>query len=217
MTRRRLSGFIDALAAGRRPGSFPADPEDVAVVRMAIDLRASRPGDAIPDEQFVSDLYEELADQASPRVVPFVRPVKVHRRRAAIAAVAAGLVLVGGTAAVTEAVTQTGVTPAAVQAPHGADVRTGTFETADNQVMGQIVVYGGHPSWVYMNIGGSNYSGPIVCMLQVENGSTAAAGVFALHRGSGEFSRTIQVPIGTLRGAKLVTPTGAVVASATFA
>ena len=68
-----------------------------------------------------------------------------------------------------------------------------------------------------MNVGGSNYSGPIVCMLQVENGSTVAAGVFDLHDGTGEFSRTIQVDIGRLRGAKLVTPTGAVVASATFA
>ena len=48
MTTRRLSAFLDALAAGRRPRSFQADPEDVEMLRVAIALRAARPGDAIP-------------------------------------------------------------------------------------------------------------------------------------------------------------------------
>jgi hypothetical protein len=126
-------------------------------------------------------------------------------------------VLIGGSVAATEAFLQPGVTTPAAQAPQANAVRTGTFETADEQVMGQIVAYHGKPSWVYMNVGGSSYTGPIVCMLQIENGSTVAAGVFALHNGMGEFSRTVQVDIGRLRGAKLVTPSGAIVASATFA
>jgi hypothetical protein len=54
-------------------------------------------------------------------------------------------------------------------------------------------------------------------MLHVQDGSTVAVGNFDLQRGTGEFSRTIRVDIGQLRGAKLVTPTGSVVASATFA
>src|SRR5580700_7630587 len=60
MTGRKLSGFIDALVSGRRPARFSATPDDVEVVRMAIALRAERPGDAKPDEEFVSRLYEEL-------------------------------------------------------------------------------------------------------------------------------------------------------------
>jgi hypothetical protein len=214
---RRLSAFIDALAGGRRPGNFRADREDAAVIRTAIALRAARPGDAHPDEQFMSDLYEELADQASTRVVPIVRPAPMHRWRNSLAAAAAAIVLVGGTAVATEAFNQTTVVPAAVQAPHGHDLRTGTFLTADNQVIGQIVAYRGHPSWVYMNIGGANYTGPITCMLHVQDGATVAVGNFGLNRGTGEFSRTIRVDIGQLRGAKLVAPNGSVVASATFA
>ena len=62
VTHWRLSAFIDALVDGRRPGKLRADPEDVAVLRTAIALRAARPGDAIPDEQFVSDLYASLAE-----------------------------------------------------------------------------------------------------------------------------------------------------------
>ena len=117
MTSRRLSAFLDALASGRRPGSFRADPEDVEVLRTAITLRAARPGDGNPDEQFVAELYEHLADQAKANVVPITRPVDLRRGRAALAAVAASVVLVGGTAALTEALTPAAVVPAVVPAP----------------------------------------------------------------------------------------------------
>jgi hypothetical protein len=216
VTRRRLSDFIDALAEGRRPSRFRAEPEDVDVLRTAITLRSARPGDAVPDEQFVSDLFESLSAPAASEVVPITRATKARRRRVAVAAVAAGLVLVGGTAAVTESL-QTAALPAAVPAPHGAALRTGTFETADGRVMGQIVAYRGNPSWVFMNVDGSSYTGPIVCQLQVANGTTVAVGDFQLQGGTGQFSRNIQVDIGRLRGAKLVNASGTIVASATFA
>jgi hypothetical protein len=83
-------------------------------------------------------------------------------------------------------------------------------------VRGQIVVSQGNPSWVFMNVGGANYTGAIVCNLQVKDGSTVATGNFALHGGRGAFSKAIQVDVGALRGAELVTPSGAVVAAATF-
>lgn len=216
MNRRRLSAFIDAIVDGRRPPGFRADPDDVDVLRAAIGLRAARPGDSQPDEQFVSALYERLANEQPAEVISIDRPVRLRRGRAALAAVAASVVLVGGTAVATEAFNQAGA-PAAIQAPQGRVLRTGTFETTDNRVMGQIVAYRGNPSWVFMNVGGSNYSGPITCKLQVENGSTVAVGVFHLHGGMGQFSRTIQVDIGSLRGAKLVSSSGSVVAAATFA
>jgi hypothetical protein len=215
VNRRRLSAFIDAIVDGRRPPGFRADPDDVDVLRAAIGLRAARPGDSQPDEQFVSALYERLANEQPAEVISIDRPVRLRRGRAALAAVAASVVLVGGTAVATEAFNQAGA-PAAIQAPQGRVLRTGTFETTDNRVMGQIVAYRGNPSWVFMNVGGSNYSGPITCKLQVENGSTVAVGVFHLHSGMGQFSRTIQVDIGSLRGAKLVSSSGSVVASATF-
>lgn len=217
MISRRLSDFIDALVDGRRPRRFRATPDDAGVLRTAITLRAARPGDAVPDEHFVENLYNELAYDTGHTVVPDTGPGRMRRGRTALLSAAAGVALVGGTVVATETLTQAPLVPAAIQAPHGKVLRTGTFETADNRVMGQIVAYGGHPSWVYMNVGGSHYTGAIVCRLQVENGSTVATGAFQLRGGAGAWSKTIHVNVSRLRGAQLVTSTGAVVASATFA
>lgn len=200
MTKRRLQSHIDALADGKRPDSFDAEPEDVAVLRTAINLRSARPGDMLPDDEFVDRLHEELAAQADPRVVPMTRPARARRRRTAIAAVAAGLVLVGGTAAVTETVDQGTVSPAALATPHGSSLRTGTFESAEGQVMGQIVVSRGNPSWVYLDVAGATYTGTIVCKLQVEDGDTVATGAFVLNGGRGVFTKDVHVDIGQLRG-----------------
>src|ERR1700683_814612 len=191
MTKRRLVSYLDALADGRRPDSFDAVPEDADVLRTAIALRSARPGDSLPDDGFVDRLYEELADGANPQVIPITR--RSRGRRTAAVAIAAALVLVGGTAAITESLGQGAVSPAAAPVPRGTSLRTGTFETADGQVMGQIVVSRGTPSWVFMNVGGTNYTGKIVCKLQVEDGSTVATGAFDLNEGKGVFSKAIQV------------------------
>jgi hypothetical protein len=217
MTNRRLSAFIDALVSGRRPGRFSADPDDVEVLRTAIALRAARPGDAKPDEEFVSGLYEELASQARTQLAPNVRPVKFSRARAVLVAAAASVVLVAGTAATTEALNQGRQAPVAVPAPHGQVLRTATFETPNHLAVGQIVAYRGNPSWVFMNVDVADYDGRIVCMLRSDSGSTVAAGAFELHDGVGQFSRTLRVDFGRLRGARLVTPGGSLVGSATFA
>jgi hypothetical protein len=217
MTNRRLSAFIDALVSGRRPGRFSADPDDVEVLRTAIALRAARPGDAKPDEEFVSGLYEELASKARTQLAPNVRPLKFSRGRAVLVAAAASVVLVAGTAATTEALNQGRQAPVAVPAPHGQVLRTATFETPNHLAVGQIVAYRGSPSWVFMNVDVADYDGRIVCMLRSDSGSTVAAGAFELHDGVGQFSRTLRVDFGRLRGARLVTPRGSLVGSATFA
>jgi hypothetical protein len=141
-----MFAYIDALAAGRRPRDFRPRPQDAAVLRTAIELRAARPGQAAPDEQFVSRLYEELAEQQQNRVIPMVRPVPRPRGRTALVSAAAALALVGGTVATTEAFDHPGSTGAALPLPPGQELRTGTFEDAANQNLGQIVVYDGNPS-----------------------------------------------------------------------
>jgi hypothetical protein len=170
MTSRKLSAFIDAIATGRRPKRFRAAPEDVEVLRAAVDLRAARPGEAEP------------------------------------------------TAAFTDALTNPASRHTAIQVPQRNALRTGTFQTADGQVLGQIVAYRGNPSWVFMNVDVPNYTGTVKCMLQVDDGSTVAFGTFTVQRGTGQFSKNIgSVDVGHLRGAKLVTSTGSPVADATFA
>jgi hypothetical protein len=216
VTNRRVSIFIDGLVAGRRPPRFRAEAEDAEVLRMAIALRAARPGDDVPDADFVAELREKLVDQSNSLAASNVHPIRMRRARTALVAVAASVVLVGGTFFVTQAADHPSVTTSAVPVPHDKVLRTGTFETAGGSALGQIVVYRGHPSWVYMTVGLAKSDGTIMCQLQLDNGSIVAAGTIELHHGSGALAKTIRVDISRLRGAKLTTSTGAAVASATF-
>jgi hypothetical protein len=215
MTGRRITAFLDDLADGRRPGRFEVDPEDVEIVRTAITLRTARPGDAIPKKEFISELYEKLADQAASSDAHNIRPPTMRRSRAMLVGVAASVSLIGGTFAVTE-VAHNPMTHAAAPVPHETDVRTGTFEAAGGSAVGQIIAYRGHPSWVFMNIGVSEAKGTIMCKLQLNDGSIVSAGSFQINGGTGELSKTIRMDISRLRGAELLSPSGAVVASATF-
>jgi hypothetical protein len=217
MTRRRLEAFVDALVAGRRPRSFRTDPEDVELMRMAIALRAARPGDANPDSGFVFGLHQNLAAKARSQPVDNTPVVQMRRLRTALAGIAASIVLVGGTVATTEALSQPAVTTAARSGLPGTELRTGTFETTDNQVLGQIVAYHGDPSWVFMNVDVSDLNTKVSCKLQLDNGSTVAVGAIQLRNGMGAWARTLRVNVGRLRGAELVTADGSVLASATFA
>jgi hypothetical protein len=216
MTERRLSSFIDALVAGRRPAHFKADPEDVEVLRTAIALRAARPGDSNPDDQFVSGLYDSLVEQANPSPAENIYPIRKRRARSALVAVAASVALVGGTVATTESFNQSPAITAAIGAPHGGTLRTGTFETPGGEVLGQVVAYEGHPSWVFMNVGATQPTGKILCKLQLNDGSIVSTGTIELHGGTGVLSKYVHVDIHRLRGAQLFTSTGAVLASATF-
>jgi hypothetical protein len=217
MTRRRLSDFVDAIAAGRRPKRFRAEPDDAEVLRTAILLRAARPGESAPTEAFVEGLFQRLSEQAKPETTKKLRPVPTRRVRIALVA-AAVAVLVAGTTVATENLHHPAPTSATARILQGADLRTGTFQTDAGKVLGQIVAYRGQPSWVFMNVDIPNYDGRIECMLQVDNGGTVSFGTFTVHGGIGQFSKAIDnVDVGRLRGAKLVTPTGSPMAAATFA
>jgi hypothetical protein len=222
MTNRKLSAFIDAIAAGRRPKRFRAGAEDAAVVRTAIELRAARPGEAQPSAAFTERLFQQLSDQApstraqeqAVRPAPPARPL---RTRFALVATAAAVVLVGGSAATTVALTGSAGSSTAIQVPPAGTIRTGTFQAVDGQVLGQIVAYHGNPSWVFLTVQDPGYTGPVKCMLQVADGSTVAFATFNIADGTGQFSKDIgSVDFSHLRGAKLVSPTGSPVAAATF-
>jgi hypothetical protein len=210
-----MSAFLDALATGRRPRGFRASPDDAAVLRTAIELTSTRPDEGAPDPEFVSRLQRELADQAgTAQVVPMVRPRP--RGRIALVSAAAGLALVGATVAATENIDRPASTRAALPLPQGQELRTGTFEDAASQNVGQIVVYDGNPSWVFMVVKGSSYDGPVTCRLQATDGSTVMTGAFYVRDGTGQLSKTIGADVGQLGGAQLVSSTGATLASATF-
>jgi hypothetical protein len=217
VTTRRLTAFIDALAAGRRPGPYHADPEDAEVLRAAITLRAARPGDAAPNDEFVAELYKSLAEESRAPVESNVRPLRTRRSRALLIGVAASIALIGATFAATEASNKGATTTSAIQAPHGKVLRTATFETTQGHAVGQIVVYGGSPGWVFMNVDLPTSDATVKCELRMMDGSVVAAGTVDLHHGSGVFSKEIHVDTRRLQGAMLYGPSGAVIGSAIFA
>jgi hypothetical protein len=218
VTTRRLTAFIDALAAGRRPAPYRADPEDAEVLRAAITLRAARPGDAAPDDAFVAELYESLADESRAQAGSNVRPLRMRRSRAALIGVAASIALVGATFAATEASNNGATTTSAIQVPHANVLRTATFESSQGDALGQIVVYGGSPGWVFMNVDlPTSPDGRVKCELRMMDGSVVAAGTVDLHHGTGVLAKKIHVDASRLQGAMLYSPSGAVIGSATFA
>lgn len=90
---RGLARYIEDLLGQRRPRRFRAAPEDDAVVRTAVALRAARPGSGEPRAAFVADLHERLAAELGP--VPETRRFRTSRRQfvqvASVAATAAAL------------------------------------------------------------------------------------------------------------------------------
>jgi hypothetical protein len=225
MTNRKLSAFIDAIATGRRPKRFRADAEDVEVVRTAIELRAARPDEeAAPSPAFTERLFGQLSDQAQTRSptgpAPKAAPERGPRRAPArtLLLAAAAVALVGGTAAVTASLSGSAPSHTTAALPSAGALRTGTFLTADGHVLGQIVAYRGQAPWVYLTVADPGYNGPVICTLQVADGSTVAFGTFTVDGGVGRLAKTIgAVDVDRLRGAKLVTSTGTPLAAATFA
>jgi nitrite reductase/ring-hydroxylating ferredoxin subunit len=63
MNARRLTAFVESLRRNRRPKPFTPDPDDVEVMRAAIELNNAQPGATLPRAEFVSDLHHRLAEQ----------------------------------------------------------------------------------------------------------------------------------------------------------
>jgi hypothetical protein len=166
-----------------------------------------------PDEDFVARLHRELADELNPSHSAEIRSLGSHRGRALLVAAAAAVALVGGAVAVTNATNNHGVT-SALQAPHDHTLRTGTFVAPGGQVLGQIVVYPGHPGWVFMNVNAKSSYDSVRCKLHLTNGSVVAAGTVHLRDGRGQLSHMVSVNASGLRDATLYSPSGTALGSA---
>jgi len=65
MNARGLRRYVDDLLRGRRPKPFVPDDFEAAQIRMAIELRAARPGGDGPRQEFLTDLHRRIAEQMS--------------------------------------------------------------------------------------------------------------------------------------------------------
>jgi hypothetical protein len=215
MNRRRVAVFLDDMLSDRRPRRFKAGTVDADVLRMAIAMRAARPGEGVPEERFVARLRQELAVQAGEAAPAPARPVATRRARLMVGA-AAAVTMMGGTVAATTTVNHALAASSGHHSTPGQLLRVGTFESPDGHAVGKIVAYRGDPSWVFMSIHAPGVNGSIGCQIQMDNGRTAAAGSFDVHDGVGQWARTVPADVSRFRGATLVTGAGTAVATATF-
>ena len=103
----------------------------------------------------------------------------------------------------------TGTTPA------GSALSSAALVSADHQAAGKIFVYNGTPRWLYMSVDMSSGDGPVICQVVGKDGHVTTVGSFWVANGSGSWGSP--APAGPLAGARLVTPDGTVLATATFA
>ncbi|HXM54499.1 MAG TPA: Rieske (2Fe-2S) protein [Candidatus Dormibacteraeota bacterium] len=95
---RRIARFVEDLLRNRRPRRFRASPEDLAVMRAAAELRASRLGADLPDPVFVDRLGRRLRQELTGETVRALsrRRLLLGAGGAAAAAVAGGMAGIAG-------------------------------------------------------------------------------------------------------------------------
>lgn len=100
MTMNSISRYIEDLLASRRPRAFRSGPDEAAMVRTAVILRAARPGSGAPTEEFVTGLRKRLAAElgGGTHQEPAAkgRPRRSFMATAAAAAAGAAAACVGG-------------------------------------------------------------------------------------------------------------------------
>jgi hypothetical protein len=135
--------------------------------------------------------------------------------RRAIAALGAAALTVGATLVVTTGIEGPLVTTHHSKAASSAFV-SGTFLGPDGRLVGHVSVSAGTPSRVFMNVDDSRADGAVICEVEMAEGSVARLAAFQVHDGLGEWADMVGINVSWLHGARLVTPTGATLASATF-
>jgi cytochrome b6-f complex iron-sulfur subunit len=83
-----ITRYIEDMVRSRRPRRFRAGVEDADLARVAIALRAARPGSGAPAEDFVTALHKQLAAELDPPA-PRLAPRRVLGGRRALLRVAA--------------------------------------------------------------------------------------------------------------------------------
>jgi len=88
--------------------------------------------------------------------------------------------------------------------------------SADHENFGEVYVYNGDPRWMYMSVDMESGNETVICQLISSDGRVTTVGSFRLANGYGSWGSPSWIGDGNPVGARLVTPGGTVLASATF-
>ena len=110
---------------------------------------------------------------------------------------------------------------AATSSPPASPLSSAALLTASHQTAGTIYFYNSGSRWLYMsvNIGpgsGATGNGTVLCQVEGPDGHITTIGSFRLTGGYGYWGSPDPATNGPLTGARIVTTTGAILATATF-
>ncbi len=110
---------------------------------------------------------------------------------------------------------------AATSSPAASPLSSAALVTASHQTAGMVYFYDAGSRWLYMSVdirsgSGAAGNGTVVCQVEGPDGHVTTVGSFRLTGGYGYWGSPDPVTNGPLTGARLVTTTGAILATATF-
>jgi hypothetical protein len=158
---------------------------------------------------------DETRHRAGPPGAPPARPGGTRRpgrMRRLLATAAVGLAVIA--AGLGGWRIGAGNAPAASSA--AGPLESASLVSATHQEVGDVYVYSGTSSWVYMSIDMGSGNEVVTCEVVGENGQVSKVGSFQLADGYGSWGSPDPGNLGTLSGARLVSADGTVLASATF-
>src|SRR5215471_403943 len=104
---------------------------------------------------------------------------------------------------------------AATSSPAGPPLSSAELLSASHQPVGDVFYYHGDSRWMYMSVYMKNTSGIVICQLVTTDGNVTTVGSFRLVGGYGSWGGPAAGG-GSIAGARLVSPNGSVLASASF-
>jgi hypothetical protein len=110
---------------------------------------------------------------------------------------------------------------AATSSPAASPLSSAALLTASHQTAGEVYVYDGGSRWLYMSVdirsgSGAAGNGTVICQVEGPDGHVTTVGSFQLTDGYGYWGSPAPATNGPLTGARLVSTTGTVLATATF-
>jgi len=109
---------------------------------------------------------------------------------------------------------------ATTSSPTASALSSATLLTASHQTAGKIYFYDAGSRWLYMSVnipsGSAAGNATVICQVEGPDGHVTTVGSFRLAGGYGYWGSPDPVTSGPLTGARLVTTTGTVLATATF-
>ncbi len=170
----------------------------------------------------VADKLLWLAPEAEPtlgfesRVIERFRGSEVHRRvarRRVVSVLAAAALLLAVLGVSVDALVNDG----GASGQPSATIRPTTGRLmSDGQVLGDVTISTGNPSWMIMDVDAGKLSGEVWCQVTLTNGRRETVGRFTITDGYGSWVAPLNTVARNVRSARIVNKNDTVLAAATF-